>query len=303
MKKVFVVILNFNGFEDTIACVKSLQKMEKNETLEIVVIDNASNNESVEEINKALSGIVFLRNKENLGFSGGCNVGMRYAMDNGADFIMLLNNDTLVDKNLLDNLLNTFGQSENIGGVVPKIYFAKGHEFHKDKYKKNELGKVIWYAGGKMDWKNLIGENIGVDQVDHGQFDVEAETELATGCCFLIKTEALKKVGVFDERYYLYYEDADLTQRMKKAGMRVVYNPKGIVWHLNAGSGGGSGSTLQDYYITRNRLLFGSAYASIRTKIALLRESLKIFKEGRQWQKKGVVDFYLGRFGKGSFPI
>jgi GT2 family glycosyltransferase len=137
--------------------------------------------------------------------------------------------------------------------------------------------------------------------VDKGQYEKVEQTDFASGCCEMIKREVLEKVGVFDERYFLYYEDNDLSQRAKKQGFKVFYQPKAILWHLNAGSTGGSGSILQDYYITRNRLLFGFKFASPRAKIALVRESLKLIFAGRPWQKKGALDFYLRRFGKGSY--
>lgn len=301
--KATIVILNFNGWEDTIECVRSLAKLKKTPDLilEIVVVDNASSNESVSKIRENLKDIKLIASGINLGFSGGCNLGIRYSMENNSDYIILLNNDTTVAAGLVTSLIKA-AKEESVGGVVPKIYFSRGHEFHHERYKNEERGKVIWYAGGKIDWENLIGKNIGVDEVDRGQFDKSGEVELATGCCFLIKTEVLKKVGMFDDRYYLYYEDADLTQRIKRAGYKIMYEPEAFMWHVNAGSSG-SGSILQDYYISRNRMLFGMTYASLRTKVSLIRESLKILASGRKWQKRGVIDYYLGRFGHGSFPI
>ncbi|MDP2649429.1 MAG: glycosyltransferase family 2 protein [bacterium] len=304
MKTVFVVILNFNGGKNTIECLESLGEVSRrNFDLRIVVVDNGSSDDSVEEIRKKFENIVIIENLGNLGFTGGSNEGIRYALSGGADYILLLNNDTIVDSDLVENLFKTGFSDANIGGVVPKIYFEKGYEFHRKRYKKEDLGKVIWYAGGIMDWENLIGKNRGVDQVDHGQFGKSEETELSTGCCFLVKCQVFKKIGLFDNNYYLYYEDADLSQRIKKAGFKIVYEPKAILWHKNAESSGGSGSDLQDYYITRNRLLFGMTYAPFRTKIALFRESLSILKSGRHWQKKGVLDFYFRELGRGSFRI
>jgi GT2 family glycosyltransferase len=301
MRKVSIVILNFNGWKDTIECIESIRKISipKDIKIETVVIDNASINDSVDEIKKVINNEILIVNKANLGFAAGNNVGIRHALETGADYIMLLNNDTLVHRDLIKELVLIL-EDEGIGGVVPKIYFAKGYEFQK-RYKNSELGKVIWYAGGKMDWENLIGKNIGVDEVDHGQFNERTDTELATGCCFLIRSDVLRKIGLFDEKYFLYYEDADLSERIKKAGYKIAYQPKAVLWHKNAGSSGGSGSALQDYYITRNRLLFGMKYAPYRTRLALIKESFKILITGRIWQKNGVRDYYLRRFFKGSF--
>jgi len=109
-----------------------------------------------------------------------------------------------------------------------------------------------------------------------------------------------QKIGLFDKKYFLYFEDVDLSLRVKKAGFKVIFCPKAKIWHLNSGSSG-SGSSLHDYFITRNRLLFGMKYASLRSKIALIKESLELLKNGRKWQKIGVRDFYFRRYGKGSW--
>ena len=176
-----------------------------------------------------------------------------------------------------------------------------GSEFHKDRYKKAEIGRVIWYAGGTIDWKNMIASHRGVDEVDKGQYEKLEKTDFASGCCVMIKREVLVKIGLFDEKYFLYYEDNDLCQRAKIAGYEIYYQPNAILWHKNAGSTGGSGSILQDYYITRNRLLFGFKFAALKTKLSLVKESLGLMLNGRQWQKKGALDFYLNCFGKGSY--
>jgi len=303
MKSVFVSLLNFNGRKNTLECLESLKKINTaGFKLTILVVDN--NSAELLDLEDDLRGeikIKVIKNENNLGFSGGHNVGTRYALKNNADYVLILNNDTYVDPNFLTELLKTAKEDKNFGILVPKIYFAPGFEYHKDRYAKNEQGKVLWYAGGKMDWGNVIGSNRGVDEVDKGQFDKIEETEIATGCCMLTSREVFEKTGYFDEKYFLYYEDADLSVRTKNKGFKIVYIPKSIIWHKNAGSVGGSGSELQDYYITRNRLLFGFRYASFRSKSALLRESLLLLFKGRKWQKRGVIDYCFDKFGKGSY--
>lgn len=302
MKKVAIVILNFNGGENTHECLKSIKKLQSNTyKLQIIVVDNASKDNSLKIIKSDFSEIDILENKDNLGFSEGNNVGIRYALNNGSDYILVLNNDTIVDKNLLEELIKTIEKDRRIGIISPKIYFAKGYEFHKSRYKSSDLGKVLWYAGGVMDLNNVIGHHRGVDEIDNGKYDKEEETDYATGCCMFIKREVLEKVGLFDKKYYLYYEDSDLSFRAKKTGYKIIYNPKAILWHKNAGSAGGSGSKLQDYYITRNRLLFGMKYISLRVKLSLIRESVKLLINGREWQKRGVLDFYLGKMNSGTY--
>lgn len=301
--KVFILILSFNRREDTLATLESIEKLKvRGFNLTTVVVDNASKDGSAETLkNFTMKNGTFklIINKKNLGFAEGNNVGFRWCLKNGADFIAVLNDDTLVSEKLISDLLAVFDKNPEAGIIAPKIYFAKGFEYKK-RYKEDELGKVIWYAGGDIDWKNVYGTNHGVDEVDRGQFDKVAETDFATGCCLFVKKEVLKQVGFFDRRYFAYIEDADLSQRTKKAGWKVLYAPPAHLWHKVSQSSG-IGSDLNDYFITRNRMLFGLTYAPIRTKIALIRESLRLLRSGRKWQKIGIRDFYLGRFEKGSW--
>lgn len=303
MKKVFLVILNYNGESDTLELLNSLKKVNRSGfMLYTVLVDNLSKSKiNIDPSDFKELNLHLIFNNKNLGFSGGNNVGIRYSLRNGADYVIILNNDTLADPDFIKELINVSEINEKCGVVCPKILFSKGYEFHKDKYKDSELGRVIWYAGGKMDWKNVIGVHRGVDEVDNHQFDTITQTELATGCCLLINKDVFEKIGDYDERYFLYFEDADFSERVKKAGFKIYYAPKAIIWHKNAQSSGGSGSDLQDYYITRNRLLFGFRFAPIRTKLALFRESLKFIFKGRKWQKKGVLDYFTLKLGKGNF--
>lgn len=305
MKTVAIVILNFNGKKNTIKCIESFKEIQDfpNHKTLIVVVDNASNDGSIEAIKSRFPDITLIQNKKNLGYGEGNNVGIRYAIDHGSSYVLIINNDTIVNEALVKELLTVAKADRKIGIVCPKIYFEKEYEFHKDRYKKGELGKVIWYAGGEMDWNNVIGYHRGVDEVDYGQFEKEMETDFASGNCMLIRKEVFDKVGFFDKKYFLYYEDSDFSMRVKKAGFAIRFVPKAMLWHKNAASAGGSGSLLQDYYITRNRLIFGMRYASFRAKAALIKESFALFLKGRKWQRQGVFDFYIGRFEKGSFKI
>jgi GT2 family glycosyltransferase len=299
MQSVFVSIIDFNGRENTIDCLKSVSESSKdNFELNIIVINNFPQKKLNLPSFPNLR-VKIIENEKNLGFAGGQNVGIKYALENGADFVFILNNDTTIDKNLIPRLVKA--ANSGIGIAAPKIYFAKGFEYHKNRYKKEDLGKVFWFAGGKMDWENVIGHHRGVDDVDHGQYEKEEEIDFASGCAMLVSRKVFEKTGLFDKKYFLYYEDNDLSQRTRKSGFKVAYIPKAFMWHKNAGSAGGSGSSLQDYYITRNRMLFGMKFAPLRSKLALIRESLSLLFAGRPWQKKGIGDFYLGKFGKGSY--
>lgn len=305
MSKIFIVILNWNQPELTVDCVNSLQKLktEKSQEVKLVIVDNGSTDNSVQlfrKLNLKKIPLEVMETNFNLGFVGGNNIGITYALDKNADYVMVLNNDTIVDSNLLLSLTEPLEKDSRIGITSPKIYFAKGFEFHKDKYKKNESGKVIWYAGGKMDWKNVYGNNRGVDEVDKGQYDKETEIDFATGACFLARAKALKETGLFDEKYFMYLEDADLSVKMKRKKWKIMYEPKAVLWHKVAQSSG-IGSSLNDYFISRNRLMFGFKYAGFRAKLALIRESIRLFIFGRHWQAVGIRDFYLRKYGKGSW--
>src|SRR3989344_4893403 len=304
MRNVFVSIINFNGRENTLACLDSIKKTNISDfKLNIVVIDNGSK-EKLNLPQDYLGNIplkIIIKEK-NLGFTGGQSEGINYAFSKNADYVLVLNNDVIVDYNLISELIKALEKNTKYGVASPKIYFSPGFEFHKNKYKEEDKGRVFWYAGGIMDFKNVIAKHRGVDEVDKGQYQEVEETDFATGACFLVKKEVLERVGFFDDKYFLYYEDSDFSQRIRKAGYKIIYVPDAVVWHRNAASAGGSGSSLQDYYISRNRLLFGLRYASLRSKAALVKESIRLLIMGRKWQKKGIRDFYLRKFGKGNFP-
>jgi GT2 family glycosyltransferase len=301
MNKVAIVTVNFNTEKDTLALLDSIEKVKKSLFVaDVIVVDNGSKEKLI--IPQAFKEkVIFIRSEDNLGFSGGFNLGIKEGLHRGADYVLIVNNDTLMFPEMIENLLKVLQKNPKAGITTPKIYFAKGHEFHKSRYKENELGKVFWYAGGSTDWANITTIHRGVDEVDKGQYDEEEKTEFASGCCMLIRKEVFEKVGMFNEKYFLYYEDADFNERVKNAGFDIYYVPSAVLVHVNAASTGGSGSALQDYYTTRNRMKFGLTYAPIRSKIALIRESTRLLRTGREWQKKGIKDFYLGRFGKGSY--
>lgn len=297
--KVAIITVNYNGKKDTLEFLESLGKLRTMDNeLRIILVDNASSDGSVSEIKKQFPQVDILQTGQNLGFSGGYNKGLDYARIWGADFFLLINNDTLIkDPDLVEVLVKTAQSDPKIGLTSPKIYFAAGFEFHKDRYKKEDLGKVIWYGGGKFDWDNIGSVHRGIDEVDSGQYDEVVETELISGACVLIKKEVLEKIGPpvggFDERYFLYFEDSDFVKRAKDVGFKTYYNGKTSIYHKVSRSTG-IGSPITDYYHTRNRFVFGMKYAKSRTKFALLREAIKLLIFGRPAQRQGVLDFYLG---------
>ena len=296
MRNIFVIIVNWNGKEDTLACLTSLGKLKtQNLKFNSIVIDNGSTDGSALAIRQKFPAVELIELKDNLGFTGGNNVGIRRALEAGAELLWLLNNDTIVDKNAL-SILDVFDNTD-VGIAGSKIYFAQGREYHKDRYVKNEQGKVIWYAGGIIDWNNMYASHRGVDEVDQGQYDKVEQTSFVTGCSMMVRREVFERIGLFDERYYLYLEDVDLCLRAARAGFKIVYVPTSVVWHLNAGSSA-SGSELHQYYQTRNRLLLGKQYAPLRTNIALWREGLRFISSGSPTRRKAVIDALFCRYGR-----
>lgn len=295
------IIVNWNGKKDSLCCLESLQKINLlGNRLTVIVVDNGSTDDSVSAIRRACPDVTVIETGENLGFTGGNNVGIKKALDLGAEVIWLLNNDTIVDKNVL-SFAKVFEDS-TVGACGSKIYFAAGHEFHHDRYKNSERGKVLWYAGGLVDWDNVYASHRGVDEVDHGQYDTNTDTQFITGCSFIVRSDVIRKIGMLNDRYYLYLEDLDWSLRIQKAGYKTVYVSSSVIWHVNAGSSGRPGNPLQNYYLTRNRLFLGMKYAPFRTKVALIREGIRFLISGSPTQRKAVLDFMMGRLGKQYEP-
>lgn len=296
-----VVIVNWNGKADTIACINSLEKIHHaGNKLTIIVVDNGSSDDSVAVLKKQFPDITVLSAGTNLGFTGGNNLGISYVMKQRVDLIWLLNNDTLVDQDVL-SFTHAF-DDQTVGAVGAKIYFAPHHEYHLDRYTEKQRGKVFWYAGGLVDWNNMYAFHRGVDEVDHGQYDVAETTPFITGCSFVVRREVIEKVGSLDDKYFLYLEDLDWNVRIQRAGWKTMYVPTSIVWHVNAGSSGRPGNPIQEYYLTRNRLLLGMRYAPLRTKLALIREAFRFLFTASPIRKKAVRDWIVGRFGKQYEP-
>lgn len=306
MDKASIVILHYKGEDDTYGCVSSiLSNHVNNSQFNIILVINSPietntrerKNSFVSELKKDYPHLIIIENKENTGFGQGNNVGIQKALDLGSEYILLLNNDTLVSPDLLNKLIAYAKSDPEIGVVSPKIYFAKGFEYHKNKYCDEDLGKVIWYAGGIIDWDNIYASHRGVDEVDTNQYDEVTDTDFATGCAMLIKKSTIDKVGLFDGKYFLYFEDTDYSLKVKKFGMKIKYFPKTYLWHKNASSSGKPGSNIHIYYQNRNRLYFGFKYASLWTKKSLLIDSIKLAAKGGVYTKS-IFDYYVGKMGK-----
>ncbi len=257
MHKTSVIILHYGSISDTVDCVNMLKRNNTGFPYHTIVISNSGYNGLSDAIKKIDTSIDMIINSGNLGFAEGNNIGIKFALKNGSEYIILLNNDTISSDSLIKKIVTFSENNPEAGLISPKIYFAKNYEFHKGRYKENEKGKVFWYAGGKIDWANCYATHKGVDEVDGGQYNQFMKTDFATGCCMLIKKEVIEKTGFFDKKYFLYFEDVDYSIRAAKLGFGVYYYPDAYLWHKNAASSGKSGSPLHLYYITRNRLYFG----------------------------------------------
>lgn len=303
--KVSIIILTTNAFEMTREELEDIAVLKSgNLELECIVVDNNSSDGTEKELkNYKLPNMdfKFIQSGANRGYAGGNNYGIEDALKHGADYIMLLNNDVIVPPDMVIKMVE-FAESYPKAGIIsPKMYFASGYEFHKDRYKKNELGKVLWYAGGVIDWDNIYSPHRGVDEVDRGQYDKAEVTDFANGATLLIKKEVFRKTGLLDTSFFLYWEDPDFSMKAKQKGFETYYFPGTCMWHKVSASTGGSGSPTNDYFLTRNRFYFAMRYAKPRTKFAVFRDTIKQIFIGRTWQKWGAIDALLGRKGMGQW--
>ncbi len=302
MTKIAIIVLNWKQPKLTIETITSLLKIKHTSfEYQIILIDNGSPDDSLKIFNQEYKNnklIKIIDTKGNFGYAGGNNFGINYALKKDFDFLVIINNDVLVDSNFIEELLK---ESKKYDVVGPKIYFAPGYEYHKDHYQKKDLGKVIWSMGGQMDWNNIYGSNISIDEVDNGQFNkIIDNIDFISGCCLMASRQVFEKIGGFDENYFMYMEDVDFCHRAKLAGFKMACIPKSIIWHVNSGSTSGPGH-LQNYFITRNRIYFANKYAKFRTKFAIFRESLKFLTKNNKWMRQAVFDAYRHKLNKGSW--
>ena len=211
---------------------------------------------------------------ENKGYAHGLNVGMAQASKDGKTHFALVNPDIVFDDHFVRSATQTLTQHPRtiIGG---KIYYAKGYEYHINRYKPSELGHVLWFAGGHIHWAHATAEHVGVDEVDSPKYSIAGPTDFITGCLMLYDKTVHDSVGPWDESYFMYYEDTDFCVRATRLGVRIYYDPLVMIYHKNAQSTGGSGSKMQEQWMKKARIRFGMKYAPLRTKMHLLLNSLK----------------------------
>lgn len=289
--RVFTIILNWNGWRDTLACVRSCQGL-MNVDNELIVVDNGSTDGSVARLREAIPDLRIIETGANLGYAGGNNVGIRLALDEGAEFVWLLNNDTTVDPRALDELVAAMRSHHRAGMVGSKICYADRPE-------------VLWFAGGYCRPDYGWAMHRGQDEVDTGQYDEIGPAEFITGCSLLVRRGTLADIGGLDEGYFLYWEDVDWCVAAASAGWGIIYAPGSRVWHKVGGSGTGGIDLLQVRYDTRNRIRFHRRHRptrlarirwwAARHALGMLRRR-DTRRQGRAMMR-GVIDSLLGQSG------
>ena len=234
--EVSVITINYNGLNDTCALIETIPF---NENMEVIVVDNASKNQEAEVIAKRYPQIKVIKSEQNLGFAGGNNLGIRAAH---GKYIYLINNDTLFKDFNIQALINKMESSPKIGIVCPKILFAWGTN-------------SIQFAGYTNLSRIFVRNHaIGFGEKDHGQYNTAHPTPYAHGAAMLIRHDAIDKVGLMPECYFLYYEELDWSMMFRRAGYQIWYEPKSTIYHKES-QATGQDSPLRTYYLTRNRLL------------------------------------------------
>jgi GT2 family glycosyltransferase len=237
---VFAVTLNWNQADNTLACLESLTQLEGIRCT-ILLVDNASTDDSVLKVRQRFPQVEILVNPSNLGFGKGFNLGMRVAYQAGADYVFIINNDTYLAPDTLSILLQH--AADDVGILAPVIYYAS-------------QPAVIWAIGGKVNPLNLEVAEKGRGTVNTGNWPSDLEHDFVTGCAMLLPRHTLEKVGFFDEAFQMYYEDADFCRRVRQAGLRILVVTKARLWHKVSASSGGSDSPNERYFMGRSSVRF-----------------------------------------------
>ena len=292
---VFTVVLNSNRREDTLACLASLHQLTY-PTHTIIVLDNASTDGSVEAILASFPSVQIIHLADNRGYAGNNNVGIRAAMEQGADWVFVLNEDTSLDPMCLTHLVTTGESDSRIGIVGPLVYHH------------NEPA-VIQSAGGRLDeW--WFGSHLGQNEADQGQFAAARDVDWLSGCAILVRRAAIEQTGALDERFFYYWEETEWCVRLRRKGWRIVHVPAARLWHKGVQRDYRPGPSVS-YYNTRNRLLMLSKHSAplavwvmawwqiLRTLISwTLRPKWRSKRDHRDALWRGAMDFLARRWGK-----
>ncbi|BAY34808.1 glycosyl transferase [Nostoc carneum NIES-2107] len=242
--KISIIILNWNGKEDTCECIRTVQTLEYS-NYEVIVVDNGSQDDSVKTFRQEFPEVTIIETHANLGYAEGNNRGIAYAMSKGCDYILILNNDAIVAPCLIKSFLRVSKERPQAGVFGAKIYY------------KNEPNK-IWFAGGVWIPETASTDHIGINQIeDNFTWSEIREIDYACGCALLVKTEVIHKIGFLEPKFFLTWEETDFCYRAKRAGFECLLVPSAHVWHkVSASFKGGEAGLLYHYFIQRNRLLW-----------------------------------------------
>jgi len=240
--KIAVIVLNHNHKEDLLNCLNSLFRIDY-PNFEVIVVDNNSQDGALEAARLSYPKVSYIKNQENLGFAKGNNIGIRYALERMADWVVLLNNDTKVKKDFLTKLAEAVENDPKVGIASPIIM-------------KND-GPEVWFSGGEIDW-------IRMKTVHFCDSDGTKDSSFITGCAMMISSEVFKKIGLLDEKFFLYWEDADFTYRTRKAGFSTVVVPGSIVYHYERSQDKPDNKI---YWLVFSGLLFFSKNTPFRFKL------------------------------------
>jgi GT2 family glycosyltransferase len=242
--RVAIVIVIWNGRDDTLECLSSF-RADPYPNREILVVDNGSSDDSVAAIRAQFPEVVILQTGQNLGFTGGNNVGIRHALESGVDYVYLINNDTLVEPDALEKLVEAAEADPGAGLLAPVI-----HDF--------DPPRAIWFAGSTLDLRRGAAWHDNARQPSREESPYEVPW--ATGCAMLIRARLLREIGGFDDRYFLSWEDVDLSVRVRNAGQRLMVVPRARIYH-KGGQSGKNMNGIYGYYTVRNSLLLASKHS------------------------------------------
>jgi len=216
--KVSIVILNWNQRDMTLACLASLKKINY-PNCKIILVDNRSTDDSISAIKKEFPDLKIIENRRNLGVAGGRNVGIKYIQQKGTDYLLFLDNDTIVHKDIITEMVKIGENDKKVGILTGKIYYYS-------------QPNKIWSAGGSLSLYRCHISAIGYNEMDKGQYDYIREVDHVAGCCLMIKKKVIDKIGILDQNFLEYFtEDTDWCLRAKKKGYKIMYVPKAIIWH------------------------------------------------------------------------
>ena len=243
MAKVGIVIVNYNGEKFQNECIASLKKMDYQD-YEVIVVDSGSTDNSIKILRENYPDVHILKQNNNVGVAVGNNIGIDYSIKCGTEYTLLMNNDVELDYKMLSIMLEN---ADEHTVVVPKIYYYNPSD-------------ILWFAGGKMNWREATGEHIGLGERDEEQYNKIREIDYSPTCCMLIHNSIFRKIGKVEEKTFMYFDDTDLCVRIIDSGNKIKYIPMAKMWHKVSSSSGGEKSKYFVYYNTRNHFYFMDKY-------------------------------------------